>query len=743
MISRGITIKSAVPGQYVVFSGNQSADNALVSIATTANVVLEYLRIHSNKIQYGRNPGVETVVIDGASSVIVRNCKIHDCGNGILTGNRDFGTWSIVDTEIYDCGTNDGLTHNIYIGPLAAVTMTGSYSYFTNQGSWVDWTQPRGHAFKSRALVTTLKASFFSVAGRGSCAAETPFGGTWKAYGCLFDVGQYSDYNEVCRYGYEPYAGQAIVYPTRPAEYVHSIDFRQNVLVDRTTTEGGLGAGDRQLFAFNANSPVRVSEVMVDNVVFGTRANEFVASWPSNSNVASGAFVAYGTRDYTMLTAIAGAGNAATLRYVSPVGTVPRSDSQRGALPASGLPVWVPAPGMVGAVSLNTIDSLPAADPGVTGSIPTDRTAIIGAWTSGAYCSESGTYGVTRIAGQAGHNSYDDTNTTNGASPGGVSLNEPYEFDHSTRLWARVGDPTPYTAKDITRGETGPSQPANSHGYNLEHYVPPTMTSPTDAKGWYISMGRIFVYRVPVTPDKKMVHVMPLTTNVWQRGPGEFWLNQNLAVVSDSGACVDRTQGVVWVQFPSASLTKYNPVTGVSTAYPSANSIGVTLPVNMTHHSGLNLIIGVANTNAGACKLVGFDPTLANPVWTALATSEPLTTYMEPSAPYQLSGDARGIGFDYHSGLDKIGVMVNYGAGSCNRLVYLTAPASPLSGTWLVTTETFGGTTINLHSPGGTHANSEHMRTYGHFRAIPKMKAFYWCAGTGLPVYYYRPAALT
>jgi hypothetical protein len=89
--------------------------------------------------------------------------------NGILTGNQADTVLEIEDSEFGYNGANDGYSHNLYVGSIARLSVTGSYFHHA----------AIGHLLKSRAAINyvTYNRLTDEVDGTASYELELPNGG--------------------------------------------------------------------------------------------------------------------------------------------------------------------------------------------------------------------------------------------------------------------------------------------------------------------------------------------------------------------------------------------------------------------------------------------------------------------------------------------------------------------------------------------------------------------------------------
>ncbi len=144
----------------------------------------------------GNDITIENVEISGARSpkyrngaairhigrnLTLRHVFLHDSENGLLTGNDHPDSRLLIEhAEFSRNGRGDGLTHNIYVGQGAELTLRYSYSHDTKGG----------HLVKSRAARTqVLYSRLTDEQGLSSYLVDTPNGGEVTLLGSILEQG--------------------------------------------------------------------------------------------------------------------------------------------------------------------------------------------------------------------------------------------------------------------------------------------------------------------------------------------------------------------------------------------------------------------------------------------------------------------------------------------------------------------------------------------------------------------------
>ena len=126
---------------------------------------------------------------------VLRNSYLHDNENGMLTGANATSEITVDHCEFARNGGGEGMTHNLYVGNVAKLTVTNSYLHHAIVG----------HNLKSRAMVTVLSDSRLADEsdGRASYEADFPNGGRVTLAFNIFQKGTAAENPTLVSYGAE------------------------------------------------------------------------------------------------------------------------------------------------------------------------------------------------------------------------------------------------------------------------------------------------------------------------------------------------------------------------------------------------------------------------------------------------------------------------------------------------------------------------------------------------------------
>ena len=127
----------------------------------------------------------------------VRDCTFTNNENGILTGNLKDVELEIENCEFGHNGYGDGQSHNLYVGTIARLTVTGSYFHHARVG----------HLLKSRAAVNQIFYNRLTdeTGGRASYELEFPIGGVAYVVGNIIEQNPHTENPHLISYGVEGY----------------------------------------------------------------------------------------------------------------------------------------------------------------------------------------------------------------------------------------------------------------------------------------------------------------------------------------------------------------------------------------------------------------------------------------------------------------------------------------------------------------------------------------------------------
>lgn len=195
-----------------------------------------------------------------AGSLTLVDCGFRDNENGLLTANSDDIELDIVDCDFGTILPREGKTHNLYVGAIKRLAVTGSYFHHGLHG----------HLLKSRAALNHILYNRLSdeIGGRASYELEFPNGGVAVVMGNLIMQSSTTENSHVISFGVEgaTWAKQALY-------------LVNNTLVDQLPTGGiWLRVAPREAEVVLANNLLVGAPKLAAEGYWTRRAN-FSADW--------------------------------------------------------------------------------------------------------------------------------------------------------------------------------------------------------------------------------------------------------------------------------------------------------------------------------------------------------------------------------------------------------------------------------------------------------------------------------
>lgn len=230
-----LTIR-AVGGRAVLRAQRQAAEAKAIWVMRGGTITIEGFDFREAQVPDHNGAGIRLET----GRLRVRDCRFIDNENGILTSNRADVELDIADSEFAHNGYGDGQSHNLYVGAIARLSVTGSYSHHAIVG----------HLLKSRAARNDIRYNRLAdePGGRASYELEFPNGGVAIVVGNVIAQEPTTENPNMVSYGAEGYR-----WPVNTLVLVH------NTLVDRRG-QGGV---------FLKVKPGDVRITAIDNLLVG------------------------------------------------------------------------------------------------------------------------------------------------------------------------------------------------------------------------------------------------------------------------------------------------------------------------------------------------------------------------------------------------------------------------------------------------------------------------------------------
>lgn len=131
--------------------------------------------------------------------VLIDDCRFLENENGILTGGHAESTLEIRNSEFAFNGFGDGQSHNLYVGAIGQLKVSGSYFHHAKVG----------HLLKSRARVNHILYNRLTdeTGGTASYELEFPNGGLAYVMGNIIQQSSTTENPHLIAFGAEGYKG--------------------------------------------------------------------------------------------------------------------------------------------------------------------------------------------------------------------------------------------------------------------------------------------------------------------------------------------------------------------------------------------------------------------------------------------------------------------------------------------------------------------------------------------------------
>ncbi|MDP2171384.1 MAG: right-handed parallel beta-helix repeat-containing protein [Rhodocyclaceae bacterium] len=293
-----------VGGRPRLIANGASAENKAIWVIRGGDITVENIEFTGARVPDKNGAGIRFE----RGRLIVRNCHFHDNENGILTGgNAD--ALDIENSEFGHNGAGDGYSHNLYVGAIKKLRVTGSYFHHARVG----------HLIKSRAAENHILYNRLTdeSGGRASYELEFPNGGIAYVIGNIIEQGKATENQNIVSFGAEGYK--------HPANELYLIN---NTLIDRRLESGYFLAVKPGFHIVKAYNNLLLGRRPLNTGIDG----EFI----NNPNVDAASFVLADRQDYRIKresplhrsyrspgVAVSGIDLAPTREYVHPATTRP------------------------------------------------------------------------------------------------------------------------------------------------------------------------------------------------------------------------------------------------------------------------------------------------------------------------------------------------------------------------------------------------------------------------------------
>lgn len=188
-----LTIRGIGPSRPRLIAGGAHIEGKGVWVVRGGDITVENLEFRDARVKDRNGAGIRFE----KGYLTVRNCKFENNENGILTAGGSNMFLDIENSEFAHNGVNDGKTHNLYVGQITRLRVTGSYFHHGRIG----------HLLKSRAEENHIFYNRLSdeLDGTASYELEFPNGGVAYVVGNLIAQNSQTDNPTLVSFGAEGY----------------------------------------------------------------------------------------------------------------------------------------------------------------------------------------------------------------------------------------------------------------------------------------------------------------------------------------------------------------------------------------------------------------------------------------------------------------------------------------------------------------------------------------------------------
>lgn len=166
-LQNGITIR-AVGGRVRLVAQGAAAEGKAIWVVRAKGMHVEGFDFIGARVADKNGAGIRLE----HGTLVVRDCAFIDNQNGLLTSNDPTVELDVINSEFGYNGYGDGQSHNLYVGAIARLSVTDSYSHHARVG----------HLLKSRAAASRIVNNRLIDGDDGTASYELEFPNGGVAY---------------------------------------------------------------------------------------------------------------------------------------------------------------------------------------------------------------------------------------------------------------------------------------------------------------------------------------------------------------------------------------------------------------------------------------------------------------------------------------------------------------------------------------------------------------------------------
>ena len=209
-----LTIRAGAGGRVRLIAAGSHAQGKGIWVMSGGRVTVEDIDFSGARVPDHNGAGIRFE----KGYLVVRRCSFKDNENGILTAAGD-ATLEIENSEFGNNGDGTGSTHNLYVGNIQTLKVTGSYFHHAKNG----------HLLKSRARENHIFYNRLTdeLGGLSSYELEFPNGGMAYVVGNIIEQSATTDNSTIISFGAEGYGSP-----------INSLYLASNTVIDDRPSNG-------------------------------------------------------------------------------------------------------------------------------------------------------------------------------------------------------------------------------------------------------------------------------------------------------------------------------------------------------------------------------------------------------------------------------------------------------------------------------------------------------------------------
>ena len=246
----------AVGGRVKLIAANASAEGKAIWVMRGGEITIEGFDFVGARVPDRNGAGVRFE----QGILRVRDCTFTHNENGILTGNQADAQLEIENSEFAYNGYGDGLSHNLYVGAIARLSVKGSYFHHAKAG----------HLLKSRSASNHIFYNRLTDETGGSASYELEFanGGIAYVVGNIIQQGSQTGHRRIVSFGAE-----GNLWPRNELYLVN------NTVVDNRPQGGVFLYVKTKDVTVSAVNNLLVGRGKLDSAAPGSYLNNFTVDW--------------------------------------------------------------------------------------------------------------------------------------------------------------------------------------------------------------------------------------------------------------------------------------------------------------------------------------------------------------------------------------------------------------------------------------------------------------------------------